>query len=175
MHLGWQEAILKQSFSWKAGDIENAEYLWSDKKLKNSALVLGRYVNVVVDLGPIKYDRRFMLVDATDLDGDMTAPPTGTALTTLIGKMQTRGRQALKSQQMVTITRTDMSDISKIQYRKDYNIGDFVMLDGNFGQSAKMRVVEYVEIEDENGESGHPTLSVPEEEGGQLSSFSIPF
>lgn len=148
-------------FSWKSGDLDSAEYLLSDKKLKNSALVLGRYVYQMVDLGPTKYDRRIGLVDANDIDGNLTAPPTGSALTTILQKMTVRGQQALKYQQRITISRADISKLTKYQYRKDYNIGDLVTLDGNFGQMATMRVVEYVEIEDENGESGHPTLSIP--------------
>jgi hypothetical protein len=148
-------------FSWKSGDLDSADYLFSDKKLKNSALVLGRYVYTMVDTGPTKYDRRIALVDGTDLDGNLSAPPTGGALTTIIGKMQTRGRQALKSQNRLSLSRADISDVTKYQYRRDFKVGDFVTLDANYGQIAVMRVVEYAEIEDENGESGHPTLAIP--------------
>jgi len=151
-------------FSWKAGDIEGAEYLWSDKKLKNSALVLGRYVNTVVDTAGItKYNRKTMVVNADDIDGNLTAPPSGAALTSVISKMQSRGKDALKSQNRITITRTDLAQVSKYQYRKDFEVGDLISLDGNFGQIAVMRVIEYVEIQDENGESGHPTLTLPGE------------
>jgi hypothetical protein len=66
------------------------------------------------------------------------------------------------AQNRITITRADASDITRYEYRKDYNVGDLVSLDGNFGQIAVMRVMEYVEIEDENGESGHPTLALPD-------------
>jgi hypothetical protein len=75
--------------------------------------------------------------------------------------MHTRGRQALAKQNRVTISRADISKLTNYQYRRDFNVGDLVSLDGNFGQIATMRVVEYVEIEDENGESGHPTLAIP--------------
>jgi len=149
-------------FSWKAGDLDSADYLFSDKKFKNSALVLGRYVYTMVDTGPTKYDRRIALVDGSDLDGNLTAPPTGGALTTIITKMQTRGRQALKSQNRLSLSRADVSDVTKYQYRRDFNIGDLITLDANFGQIAIMRVIEYAEIEDENGESGHPTLELPD-------------
>jgi hypothetical protein len=44
-------------------------------------------------------------------------------------------------------------------YRTDYNVGDIVGVDGEYNTSTTMRVIEYVEIEDENGESGYPTLS----------------
>lgn len=149
-------------FSWKAGDIEGAEYLWSDKKLKNSAMVLGRYIFRMVDTpGYVKFNRRTMLVDGYDIDGNLNAPPTGTPLNDIYAKMLVRGQEAIATQNRVTITRTDLADISKYQYRKDFDVGDLISLDGNFGQIAKMRIIEYVEIQDENGESSHPTLSVP--------------
>jgi hypothetical protein len=75
--------------------------------------------------------------------------------------MQVRGRIAIDNQNRVTIVKSDISSVTPYQYRTDYNVGDLVTLDGNFGVSAVMRVIEYVEIEDESGESGHPTLSVP--------------
>jgi hypothetical protein len=148
-------------FSWKSGDLSSAQYLFTQKKLKNSAMVLGRYVYQMVDNGPIKYNRRMMVVDASDLDGNLNAPPTGSALTTILNKMTVRGQQALKNQQSVIISQSDISNITKYQYRKDYNIGDLVSLDGNFGVITVMRVTEYAEVEDENGVSGHPTLAIP--------------
>ncbi|MET0786113.1 MAG: hypothetical protein ABWY25_05355, partial [Paenisporosarcina sp.] len=120
----------KVIFSWRHGDLESVEYLFSGKKLKNSALVKGRYVWQIVDGTGVKYNRRFMYVDGDDLDGNLSAPPTGTALTTILGKMTTRGKQALKSQTQVTISRTDVSETSKNRYRIDYNLGDIVTLDG---------------------------------------------
>jgi len=149
-------------FSWKSGDLEQADYLWSNKADKNSAVVVGRYVNVAVDSGSlIKYDRRSMVVDGSDIDGVYNAPPTGQALTDVITAMQVRGRAAIANQNLVTITRADLAQVSKYQYRKDFEVGDFITVDANFGQIAKMRIIEYVEIMDENGETGHPTLSLP--------------
>jgi lipid-A-disaccharide synthase-like uncharacterized protein len=147
-------------FSWMAGDLEIADYLWSDKPLKTSAMVVGRYVNTIVDTaGKNNYNRKMMIVQADDIDGNLTAVPTGAALTDIVNKMRTRGSTALKNQNRITISRADISTTSKYEYRKDFSVGDIVSLNGNFGQIAKMRVTEYVEIQDENGESGHPTLS----------------
>lgn len=148
-------------FSWKSGDLDAASYLFSNKKLKNAAMVLGRYVWTMVDDSNAGYDRRMMIVNADDLDGNLSAAPVGGSLTTLLSKMEVRGRQALAKQRQVTISQTDISDLTRYQYRRDYNIGDLVSLDGNFGQTAVMRVIEYAEIEDESGVSGHPTLSIP--------------
>jgi hypothetical protein len=148
-------------FSWREGDLESAEYLFTNKKLKNSVLITSRYMFSTYDAGPDKYDRRIMLVDASDLDDYLDTIPDLNARANILNKMEVRAKQALQNQQMVTIGRTDISKITQYQYRRDYNIGDLVSLDGNFGTIQKMRVVEYVEIEDENGESGHPTLAVP--------------
>lgn len=148
-------------FSWKGGDLDSAEYLFSNKEEKNSALVVTKFLSRTVDLGPTKYNRRIMLVDAEDLDGHLSASPGEPTLSQIYAQMGTRGYQALYAQKPITISRADISSTSKYRYRRDYNIGDLVSLDGNFGAIAIMRVVEYVEIEDENGESGHPTLSLP--------------
>ena len=152
-------------FSWKAGDLSEVNYLWSDKKSKTSAMVVGRYINVMVDGTSTKYNKRTMIVDADDIDGNLSAPPSGAALTDVINKMIARGNSAISAKNRVTISRADISNISKYQYRKDFNVGDLVTLDGNFGQIAIMRVTEYVEIEDETGESAHPTLSMPDAGG----------
>lgn len=149
-------------FSWKSGDLDVADYLWSDKVLKNSAAVIGRWVNTAVDTaGMIKWDRRSMIVDGSDIDSIYNAVPTGAALTDVIAKMQVRGRAAIANQYRVTLTRADLAQVSKYQYRKDFEVGDIITIDANFGQIAKMRIIEYVEIQDENGETGHPTLTVP--------------
>jgi hypothetical protein len=150
-------------FSWQSGDLDSADYLFTNKDMKNSALVVSRYLTWVVDMGPVEYDRRMMIVDASDLDDNLDTVPTGTALADIINKMGVRGQEVLKAQKQITITRADISSTTQYEYRKDFNVGDLVSVDGNFGQIAKMRVVEFVEIQDENGESGHPTLALPGE------------
>lgn len=151
-------------FSWKSGDLNAADYLWSSKTEKNAALVIGRYIHVLyVTTGVDEYDRRYMIVDGSDIDGHLDSAPINPALITIRNRMTTRGRQAIRNQPRTIIGRADVSDTSNFRYRRDYNIGDLVTVDGNFGQIGTMRVTEYAEIQDENGESGHPTLSIPGE------------
>ena len=147
-------------FSTKNGDIASADYLWSIKKLKNAALVTGRYVETMVYGPETGRDRRVMLVDGTDLDGYLDATPTGATLTTVRAAMMTRGTQALKAQKQLALSRTDVATVPTYHYRVDYNIGDIVSVDSSYGPIASMRVVEYVEIEDENGSSAQPTLEM---------------
>lgn len=148
-------------FTWFSGDFDKLQYLFSLKTKKTSAMVVGRWAWTIVDGSPVNYNRRLMLVDASDLDNNLSAMPSGGTLTTLLSRMAARGRQALRSQQQIAITGADVSNETSYIYRKDYNLGDLVTLDGNYGQILTMRVVEYAEIEDENGRSGHPTLAVP--------------
>lgn len=151
-------------FTWTGGDLESLEYFFSTRKLKTSARVISKWLQVRVGLTETKFDRRVMLVDASDLDDKLNAMPTGTPLTDLISAMTIRGQEALSNQNRLTITEVDSSPNSRWRYRTDYNIGDLVTVHGDFGESAPMRVVEFAEVSDENGTSGHPTLAIPGED-----------
>lgn len=148
-------------FSWNLGELEGANYLFSLKSLKNAALVQSNYLEVVVyddnTLNP--YDIRFMLVDASDLDSAYTELPTTAQLLVLVEQLATRGFESLSTQNAVNISSVDISKATNYKYREDYDIGDIVSISGNYGVIEKRRVVEFVEIEDENGEVGYPTLS----------------
>lgn len=148
-------------FSWRVGDLDQAQYLFSIKNWKNAAYVTSRYLNVVVEGVETGYDRRFMHVDASDLDDNLTAVPTGGTLTSLLAQMTLRGQQALRSQRRIVLTQADIPNLRQYKYRVDFNVGDIVRLSGNFGEITNMRITEFTEIEDENGESSHPTLSIP--------------
>ncbi len=152
----------KVLFSWTEGDLSSAQYLFTNKNHYTSALVLGQYTNLVVDdIVSQNYNRRIMIVDGTDIDGYFGALPTGVDLTNVEYGLTVRGYLAIVNQRFITILQTDMSQTTKYHYRKDFNLGDLVSVDGNYGQIAGFRIIEYAEIEDENGESGHPTLAPP--------------
>lgn len=53
-----------------------------------------------------------------------------------------------------------VSNKSKYKYGVDYNIGDVVTVNGKYGISKQMRVVEHALTLDENGITSIPTLSV---------------
>lgn len=165
LHKG-QDVSDKVLFSSKAGDIDSADYLWTDKPHKNLALVMGKYlmIRAMIDWAPEYMDRRMMIVDGTDLDGHLEVAPTGSARTDILDRMLARGKQALRKQNKLALVRADISEVSQYQFRRDYNIGDIVMVDGNYGEMTKMRVVEHTEVLDENELKSHPTLEAPEPE-----------
>ena len=146
-------------FSWDQGEIKEAEYLSSLKGLKTVALVQGRYVEEIVYQGSGNFDRRVMLVDASDIDGSLNAPPTGAALTSIRNKMAIRGQEALAAQKEIDIVSIDIATANQYTYREDYDIGDIVNVSGNYDTAVKRRVVEHVEIEDKNGSRSYPTLA----------------
>ena len=150
------------AFSHDSGEIETADYLWTNRKDKNAAFIAGRWVETTVVGTQTQYHRRWMIVDASDIDQKYTAAPTGATLTALVAKMQQRGRQALAKQKNIAITKADVIKQSlRALYRTDYDLGDLVSISGNYGEDAVRRVTEYVEVEDSSGRSGYPTLSEP--------------
>jgi hypothetical protein len=148
-------------FSWRVGELEEAQYLMSIKSYANAAYVTGKWVHLVVDGVQTGLNRRFIHVDASDIDEQFSAMPAGGSLTTVVAKMEIRGAEALANAKVTQISQADISNISRYRYRIDFNVGDIVRLSGNFGVIQNMRITEYTEIEDENGESSHPTLDIP--------------
>lgn len=148
-------------FSWSAGDISEAQYLFSQKTFKNAAVIVGKWVQTTTSIGGggSHYTRRWMIVDGSKIDDQLTAMPVGGTLTAIVLAMQTLGNQALAAQTQKSITQVDLTDNVQPKYRKDFNLGDLVLIDGNYGAIATKMITEYAEIEDENGVTSHPTLS----------------
>jgi ReqiPepy6 Gp37-like protein len=148
------------TFSSLTGDIVDADYLWSIKNVKNSALVTGKFVETFVEGTETGYDMRVMYVDASDIDGALAAIPEGGSLESYRELLRERGRQALARQKLITLINANVSDNRTFRYRTDFSVGDIVSIDTTFGETLSARVVEYAEIQDANGSSGYPTLSV---------------
>lgn len=147
-------------FSYDTGEIQSADYLWSNKKLKNAAFISGKWVQTVVNPTEVQYDRRMIYVDASDIDENFDAPPVDSDLTNVVIAMQRRGIDILASLNEVAITKVDVTKQGvRAIYRSDFEVGDLVTVSGDYNEAATMRVSEYVEIEDETGESGYPTLT----------------
>lgn len=147
-------------FSYDTGEIVSAEYLWSNRKAKNAILVSGKWVEAVVLPAAIKYARKMIYVDASDIDQDFTSMPTGGDYTQIVAQMQQRGRLILAGLKDIAITKAEVSkESTKSIYRRDFDVGDLITVLGDYNEVTKMRVSEFVEIEDETGEIGYPTLT----------------
>ncbi len=146
-------------FAYDLGEVDRAEYLWSNKNLKNTAIVIGKWVIQRVDVGPIKEARRMIFVDGTSIDDSYTVTPTGATLTQIQAEMTKRGQEAIDSHNELVLSKAEASErVTRLRYRYDYELGDIVTVTGDFGTEAHRLVSEYVEIEDEKGISGQPTF-----------------
>jgi Siphovirus ReqiPepy6 Gp37-like protein len=148
------------TFSHDNGDIESAEYLWSNKGNKTSALVKGKWLEIMVHGTETGYARRVVTVDASFIDDLPAMPAAGAARNAVYARMYTYGKAVLARMNDVSITKVEISDQKdRWTYRKDFNIGDIIAVQGNYNATANMRVTEYVEMEDESGAKSYPTLS----------------
>lgn len=148
-------------FAYNTGEITNADYLWSNKTLKNAAFVSGKWVQVFATHEGTYEKRRTMLVDGTAIDKDYTAAPVGAALTTVVNAMYQLGYETIAKSNALALSKAEVrKDATKAIYRKDFNLGDLITVEGDYDEARVMRVSEFVEMEDDMGESGHPTLSV---------------
>ncbi len=149
-------------FSYDTGEIVSADYLWSNKKKKNAAFVCGKWVQTqVLTAGEKEYDRRWMFVDAQNIDGDDDTAPTGDHLANVLDEMTKKGEEALANQNDISLIKAEPPKVGiKSVYRVDFDLGDTITVRGNYHESQVMRITEYVEIEDENGEQGYPTLAI---------------
>ena len=146
--------------------VENVGYLMSNRRNKNCVHVVGRWCQTrLANSFYSAYDRRWLTVDATDIDEAFESKPTGAYRTWVLGAMYQRGVEALAEYNMVEITKAEASrDSMDSIYRKHYNVGDIVTVAGGYGSKTRMRVTEYVEIQDETGFTGYPTLELVEGE-----------
>lgn len=153
-------------FSYALGQFENLDYLFSNKPLKNAALVSTTWCEMMVYADEsAKYDRRVMSVEALDIDQDHDSMPEGLALDLVSIAMDQRGRKALKAQSEVALRRADLTQDSTVyKFRTDYDLGDLVAISGAYltgeTDTTTLRVIEHIESEDQNGSVAYPTLAM---------------
>lgn len=152
-------------FSHAFGDLDKARYFWSDKGMKTDFHSISNYLEMRSDSASHGFYRRTMLVDCSDLDNHLTEEELSEpGVSEFIEKtMNSRGNQSVRGQQASNILSTDISKTTKYKFREHYDVGDIVTVNGNHGVSSIMRVTEHAEFEDENGETGYPTLSAVNE------------
>jgi hypothetical protein len=148
-------------FSHAFGDLDKAEYFWSDAALKTDFVVITNYSAMRSDYAPTGYNRRIMFVDGTDLDemyDDTEVNDSGINDLVVTG-MNARGEAALRAQQVANLMSTDVSRSTRYKFKRDYDVGDLVTVQGNYDVETVMRIAEHVTFQDEKGESGYPTLA----------------
>lgn len=151
-------------FSHARGEVDSADYLWSNRNYVNRVVVFPsddsprKWRVFVTEAGITGMERRSASLDASDIDA-------GQSLVTshAMPQMLARGRDHLAQRKELEISNIAIAPNSgRFRYRKDYDIGDLIGFEGEFGGPAVKQVVEFAEFEDENGYVSFPTLANPD-------------
>jgi len=146
-------------FSWKAGHLENPNYLLSSTALKTGAYVDGDarshyYTDPDVISGSNSgWNRRDTYVDGGSKDDGVTADDFEESL-------EDQGLRAVRKEgRHVSAIDAEISPFIDFKYNRHYRLGDRVTVQGAYGVNDKKYVTEFIRTHDENGEVGYPTLS----------------
>lgn len=157
------------AFSHSRGEVESANYLFSSKNDVNGVVIMAgqgpkeganrlyRPYRAQLYYTSIWGMRRKMGI-VSDRDVEVTSRADSAAN----AKLAVVGRDYLARKNPVEISNIRIAPNStEFQYRRDYDIGDLVGVEGEFESATVRRVTEFAEFEDENGYTAIPTLSKP--------------
>lgn len=155
-------------FSPNFDNIINSNYLESKEKLKNVALVGGegegtarKYLAIGNTSG---LDRRELFVDARDISSE---GEDGQTLTTeqYNELLKQRGNEYLADYTDLVSFEGAVETNIMYKYGVDFFDGDIVQIANEYGHEAKVRILEVVISENEEGNSVYPTFKTITEEG----------
>lgn len=145
-------------FSPNFDNLVNSNYLKDKQNYKNVALVLGEgegKARASAAVGTAAGLERYEIyVDARDIssnNGEISAAEYGNLLTE-------RGKQRIAEQKTTTAFDGEVDAAGVYTYKKDFDIGDIVQIENEYGITAESRIVEMIENEDESGWRTVPTF-----------------
>jgi len=155
-----QSAVEPVIFHYASGHIDNPQYLFSTRDLKNVAHVSASVGNFFVWPGtgltppsviPTGLARRILYVDGGRMEtGDDEDVFTASVVQKALIELSKHNRAAAFD--------GSVSAVSPFNYGEQYFLGDQVTLLGEYGLETSMTVSEYVRTEDHEGDRGFPTL-----------------
>lgn len=107
---------------------------------------------------PKQLDRREMFVDARDLT---SKKDDGTQMGTIeyAELLRSRGKEKLFETQTIEGLSGEVDTTLQFVYRRDWDLGDVVSLENEYGMNATARIIEVIEVDDENGYRITPTFT----------------
>lgn len=145
-------------FSPDFDNLINSNYQYDKTNYKNVALIHGEgegASRATATVGSaVGLNRYELYVDARDVssnDGEITAEEYAAMLAE-------RGAEKL-AESGITSAFDGEADASGVyKYKKDFNLGDIVQIENEYGMQEKARIIEIIEKEDENGRQTIPTF-----------------
>lgn len=115
------------------------------------------------------FDQRHMTIDCTDLTLEKLDGPTEVGLATqedyypalekMFQIMRSRQEAALIEHKRIKMIDGEITPASKYKYKEDYDLGDKIIVQGEFGDPLTGVITEYIRTQDETGERQYPTVS----------------
>ena len=152
-------------FSPSYNNLMNTNYLQSGKLVKTIALVLGEgqgtnrkrtstYSKEGTESG---LDRRELYVDARDLS--TTNGESTISNSEYLEQLQQRGKEKLSEYEYEKIIDGEAETSIMFKYGIDFNMGDILQVSNEYGIETRVRVLEYIRSQSEDGYNVYPTFS----------------
>lgn len=153
-------------FSPSYNNLMNTNYLQSGKLVKSIALILGegegserkRTTAKTKDGTESGLSRRELFVDARDIS---STTPEGVEITEsdYLKQLEQRGKEKLAECEYEKIFDGEAETSIMFKYGTDFNMGDILQVSNEYGMGTKVRVLEYVRSQSEDGFNVYPTFS----------------
>lgn len=158
-------------FSSEFDNLISSEYLQSFKTLKNLVLVAGETKNdsqlrlpvYAVETEPSDLNRREIYVSASDVKSsyqDENGNETNLTTEEYTRLLQFKGLQTLAENQVTETLDGSVENHMGPVYGEDFQIGDFVTIQNDYGVNAVAQVTEYIRSYNEEGYSEYPTFTM---------------
>lgn len=147
-------------FDYNSGDIESAKYLWSNKDEINFINAATSYAETLTSRDTpalTGWANKTGYVDVTSINTKVAG--NAAELIRQADVLAQRTADEFSQTKTKTIVEPTISKNTRYIYRNSYLVGDLVYVIGNYGVSSKMRVIENIETQDENGYASYPTLA----------------
>lgn len=164
-------------FSPKYENLVNSNYYESNADLKTITLIAGegegsaRTYATYSSSSDTGLARRELFTDARDLQSVYYENGTEHTLTQAqyLDNLKSRGKSKLDEYSTVTTFEGEVEPRNSFVYKKDYNLGDIVQIENEYGFLGTARITEVVSSQDDSGYSLYPTfemIDADNEEGG---------
>lgn len=145
-------------FSPRYENLINSEYYTDNSDMKNITLIGGQgegservYTTYGSGSG---LDRRELFTDARDLS------PDGITSDQYNANLQSRGKQKLSEHTDLVLFEGDVEPVNSYIYQEDYDLGDIVEVENEYGITGTSRITEVIACQNESGYSITPTFDM---------------
>ncbi|MBQ8824460.1 MAG: siphovirus ReqiPepy6 Gp37-like family protein, partial [Ruminococcus sp.] len=153
-------------FSQSYDNILSSEYFVDYSTLSNMSLIAGageganrvvKWVPYIDGDTPTGIDRYETYIDARDLQKEKN----GMVLSDneYYQSLITRAKSKMVDTQIVDGFNAEIETSLQFEYKKDWDLGDIVEIETEYGINAQARIIEVIECDDETGYKVAPTLS----------------